>query len=278
MKKLLLEDDIVLTIITVCFNDKKQLKRTIESVKKQTIFNSYRKHIEYLVIDGGSTDGTLDILNTEFLSGTLSFSSEKDNGIYDAMNKGIRKANGRWIQLLNAGDIYHSNNVLEKIWKYLINDSSSVLYGDTFKYDKYHSAVVRVTNTDNILWDMIFCHQSLFFNASKKESIMYDTRYKIVSDYNTVLKLYLKNKKFKHIPEIIVDYNMNGVSANNLVTTYEEIWKVRRDNGLLDSSFKEKLFYLYGKAKRQILSRMPLTLRWKISSVAHKILGHEAIH
>lgn len=114
-----------ITVVTVCFNAESVLEQTILSVLNQTY-----KDIEYLIIDGGSKDGTLGIIKK--YSDKVKWISEPDKGIYDAMNKGVKMASGEWINFMNAGDRFASNDVLEKIFAKDYPDEVKFLYSDNF--------------------------------------------------------------------------------------------------------------------------------------------------
>ena len=143
----------LISIVTVVYNGKVFLEETILSIINQTY-----KNIEYIIIDGGSTDGTVDIIK-KYENKISYWISEKDNGIYDAMNKGIKKSTGEWINFMNAGDLFNDNNVLTNFYnKSLINDNVDFFYSDsvTEKGDKYicnkdkriliHQAIIYKTN------------------------------------------------------------------------------------------------------------------------------------
>lgn len=124
-----MENSIKISIITICYNSSKTIEQTILSVLGQTYQN-----YEYIVIDGGSTDGTVDILHK--YSRKINWISEPDRGIYDAMNKGIRLSKGEWLNFMNAGDCFASNDVLEKIFSYEYPEDIKFLYSDTYFENK----------------------------------------------------------------------------------------------------------------------------------------------
>ena len=121
-----MKSDMLISVVTVCYNAVNDIEKTIMSVLGQTY-----KNIEYIIIDGGSIDGTIDIIN-KYKEHISLFVSEPDKGIYDAMNKGLMKANGQWINFMNAGDTFASNSVISNIFG--CNESDlikyDVIYGD----------------------------------------------------------------------------------------------------------------------------------------------------
>ena len=132
-----------LTVITVCYNAKHDLLKTLESIVNQT-FND----MEYVVVDGGSTDGTpslLDEYKERFERRGLSFRyvSEKDKGTYDAMNKGAVMAQGEWINYMNAGDEFYAKDTLERFFALQIDDDCGILYGDTLQIFYFGSGIAK---------------------------------------------------------------------------------------------------------------------------------------
>lgn len=144
----------LLSVITVVYNNKAFLQRTIESVKEQTYSN-----IEYIVVDGNSTDGTLDVIqaNQEIISQWI---SEPDQGIYDAMNKGISLAKGEWINFMNAGDIFFNSTTVEEVVSYMGHDDVDAVYGNGI-LKNYQKKRERFLDTDH--HQMKINHQSLFY-------------------------------------------------------------------------------------------------------------------
>jgi glycosyltransferase involved in cell wall biosynthesis len=194
-----------LSIITVVYNSVKSLEETILSVINQDFDN-----FEYIIIDGGSTDGTLEIIKKYQYRITL-WISEPDEGIYDAMNKGIRLSKGKWVYFLGADDIFYNNLVLQNMSK-LMFDTSKVYYGNVLFKSK------------NIIYDGAFdffkiatrniCHQSILYCRQVFEEFNYNLRYKIYADYDLNLKLFNHKKiKFKYINLTIAIFNDNGLSG-----------------------------------------------------------------
>jgi glycosyltransferase involved in cell wall biosynthesis len=197
----------LISIITVSFNSVNSIEDTIKSIFNQT-FNNY----EYIIIDGGSTDGTHQIINK--YSDRLGYSiSEPDQGIYDAMNKGLAKVNGKYVYFIGADDLLWDKNVLENV-AYHLTDESCIYYGEVvfktrdIKYDGKFSALKLVTRN--------ISHQSIFYPAKVFKEFIFDTRYKVFADYELNLKLFNHSKfKFKYIPITIALFNDTGVSGLN---------------------------------------------------------------
>lgn len=207
------------SIVTICFNNKTGLEKTIESVVNQT-FNNF----EFVVIDGGSSDGTVDILN-KFSSKFAYWVSEKDNGISDAFNKGIRRSKGDWILFLNSGDILINANVLELFAKLISNDSieNQIFYGkiviENAKNIKYEFG--REFNLKKFQKRMNLPHQAIFF--SKHFFVNYgcfDERFKLAMDYELLLRPI--SYKYKFINAVVSKMEQGGVSQTNIHKIYRE--------------------------------------------------------
>lgn len=127
----------LITIITVSYNIVSRIEETILSVIHQDYSN-----VEYIVIDGGSTDGTVDVIK-KYGNKIAHWLSEKDNGIYDAINKGIDLANGEWIGIMNCGDVYASNDVLSRLFANRDNAGVDVIFGDSVEVSSYGKRYIK---------------------------------------------------------------------------------------------------------------------------------------
>ena len=191
----------LVSIITVVYNDPEGLERTIKSVIAQD-FSDY----EYIVIDGGSTDSTKEIIKkySEFISFWI---SENDNGIYDAMNKGIEVAKGNWLNFMNAGDTFADHLVLSNV-KHCFFEDVDLLYGDKLSKRKIETPFPVSYLKKGIIFS---CHQSMFF---RKKEYRYNLRYKIYSDYDYVCKYYKNSpSSIRYIDVVIADFEGGGVSS-----------------------------------------------------------------
>lgn len=202
-----------ISIITICYNEP-DIQKTCESIVNQTF-----QDFEWVVIDGGSNQQTLEILNN-YRDRINVFISEKDSGIYNAMNKGIKLASGDYLNFLNAGDIYYDNDSLSKVAKQL--DDVDIIFGDLkFLQDgKWRQGFVK-KYPDKIEpgWfiDESLPHPSSFI---KKELFdkhgLYNENYKIVSDWEKWIEFIEVNKcSYKHIPIVISSYNCKGIASNS---------------------------------------------------------------
>ena len=208
-----------ISIITVVYNNEKTLQDAIDSISNQTY-----KNVEYIVIDGGSTDNTLEILKKN-KSKINYLISEKDKGLYDAMNKGIRVSTGDVIGILNSDDLYQDENVIQDVMDQFINNSElDVLYGDL--------VYVKKEDTDKIVRNWTSCnyylnyfddgivppHPSLFVKKNVYLEIeLFDLDFKLAADYELMFRILKKHSyNSKYINRLIVKMRLGGESNKNL--------------------------------------------------------------
>ncbi len=214
------ENKPLLSIITVVFNGEKYLEETIQSVIDQSYDN-----VEYIIIDGDSSDGTLDIIK-RYEEQIDYWVSESDGGIYDAMNKATSLATGRWINFMNTGDSFYNDEVLALVASYDDGSTTGVIYGDSMKiYGGNRVIFKKCQPLSSMDRELPFVHQCAFVKTSLAKQYPFDLRYKICADYDFFYKLYSENTFFKYIEHTIAKYDMGGVSSNYL-TTYKEIREI----------------------------------------------------
>lgn len=203
-----------ISIITVCYNSASTIRDTLKSVSSQT-----HPDIEYLIIDGASTDGTLNIIR-EYEGKVTKLISEPDKGIYDAMNKGIRLASGEIIGFINADDFYASNTVLEKVASVFSNENRDACYGDLC-YVKQNdlSAVVRYWRSAHFVprvFEKGWCppHPTFFVRKNIYERFGYfDLNYTIAADVELMMRFLEKYKiRAQYIPQVLVKMRLGGAS------------------------------------------------------------------
>jgi glycosyltransferase involved in cell wall biosynthesis len=220
-----------ISIITVVFNGDIFLEKTIQSVLNQTY-----KNLEYIIIDGGSSDGTIDIIK-KYEDKISHWVSEKDCGIYDAMNKGINIANGEFINFLNSGDYFYSNDVLESIFE---RDCSgyNLIYGSAVVVNENRTAKVllkpkKFTKLNLLFWTTrVVCHQSLFVH--KNIITPYSDAYKLKGELYWYFDLVKRCKKYLIINDPIVFYSLGGAGdINYKLNTREAINVVFAQAGML---------------------------------------------
>jgi glycosyltransferase involved in cell wall biosynthesis len=228
------------SVITVCFNSEESIERTILSIKAQTY-----KNIEYIIVDGFSIDRTNEIINTykDIVSIHI---SEPDNGLYDAMNKGIRLATGDVIGILNSDDIIADSLTIQKLADSI--GSYDGVYGDVgfysdshFKNKKRHYSS-KSFSKDKFSRGMMPAHPSFYVKKECYEKAgLYRTDFKIAADFDMLLRFFqLKDTSFLYVNDEIVKMRLGGVSTSNLKSNYmlnKEILKSCKDNGLKTNWF-----------------------------------------
>lgn len=212
-----------LSIITINYNNHAGLCRTVESVLSQ----SARQQIEYIVVDGASTDGSAELLAGHGDKIDISI-SEPDNGIYNAMNKGVRRASGDYCLFLNSGDVLHDSMVLERILPKL-NGTDFVIGKILFSNSEQLSDVAEPL-TMRRFYNGSIPHPATFIKRDWLLKYPYDENLKIVSDWKFFIQaLILDNAPYKLIDNIITDFDCEGVSGTNLTLVHSEREKVLRE-------------------------------------------------
>ena len=208
------------SLITTTYNSVNTLEDTINSILSQDY-----KNIEYIIIDGGSTDGTFDIIKKYYALGKISkYLSEPDHGIYDALNKGIKLSTGNIIGLLHADDMYSNNHVISDVTAAFKKHNTDSVYGDLLYVSaKNKNKVIRNWKsgiyTDKKLKNGWMPPHPTFF---VKRDIyikygLFDTKYKIAADYELLIRFLWKHKiTIKYIPKVLVKMRVGGVSNNNI--------------------------------------------------------------
>lgn len=201
------------TVITVCYNEKNRLKETLQSVCSQTY-----PFIEYLIIDGASTDGTVDMLEEYSQKNDILFYSEKDSGIYCAMNRGISRASGDYIYFLNAGDRFYNETVVEEVVSF-IKDTKTIYYGNVCMVCADGLKQVRdFSGLDGKLVQELHnggmpCHQAVFSPRDALINHYFREKYRIRADFEWLLHSVENGYESKSIPVIISYYDNNGTSS-----------------------------------------------------------------
>jgi putative colanic acid biosynthesis glycosyltransferase len=221
----------LVSIITVVYNARQTLEATIQSVLSQN-----KDLVEYWIIDGGSTDGSLDIIQ-QYEQELAGWISEPDKGIYDAMNKGIDRAKGDWIYFLGGDDTLRSE-IIDRVRAQLTTNFAMV-YGDILFDNGYQMRSFFGPRT--ILQNTIH-HQSAFYNATLFSNYRYDVSLKIVSEYDLHLSLYMQKKLTKYIPLLIADCATGGASSE-LLRSLEETNRVR--SRYISNSWKQKSLSIF---------------------------------
>ena len=221
----------LISVVTICYNAKNDLEKTILSVLSQTY-----QDIEYIIIDGGSTDGTVDIIH-KYSERLFYWISEPDKGIYDAMNKGMDRATGSWINFMNAGDTFCDNEVIKNIFGYNDLSDYSVIYGDCYVSKLNQLQYLKASSMKKLHVQMPFCHQSSFI---RKTRLRFSIDLKIAADYQMIYEYYRMNgiSSFLYISKPISVFDATGISTtnNNLL---------QKEYGIVYKRTRNAYYYIY---------------------------------
>lgn len=258
-----------ISVVTVCYNAVSTIEKTILSVINQTYQN-----IEYIIIDGSSTDGTVDVIN-KYKDKIDFFVSEPDKGIYDAMNKAIIAATGEWINFMNAGDCFHNNYVLEYFKKYE-NRNIDIIYGSVvkvlpdihYRFDPYPLEMMEMC--------MPLPHQGTFIRTSFHKRHLFDTSYKSSGDYHFFYHAYFKYEaKFYQIDLIVADFDESeGMSKNNIKTARLEDLRIWGKEHSCCSILYAWIRIIYSRISKFVKSILPDLVCIKIRNYRLKKRGY----
>jgi glycosyltransferase involved in cell wall biosynthesis len=253
---------IKVSIVTVCFNSAETIGDTIRSVIMQKYLN-----IEYIVIDGGSSDGTQQIVKS-YGDDITTFISEPDSGIYDAMNKGIRLCTGDLIGILNSDDFYETDQTIRN----LVNNtdmSTDIVFGDVVVVDRHDtSKYVRYINAVNFRsWMLKFGwmppHPATFVRSSVYKTFgLYKLDYQIAADYEFFIRVLLVGGVcYKYEPNIVVTMRHGGASTKGLVSTSlitKEILRSCKEKGV-----KTNIFFVWSRLPLKVIKKLKfLYITW----------------
>ncbi len=201
------------SVITVSLNSAKTIERTIKSVIDQGYDN-----LEYIIIDGGSTDGTIDIIK-KYESFITYWISEPDEGVYYAMNKGLKTSTGDYVIFLNSDDYFCWGALYNASW-YLRESGADVLYGDVaYVHGNGKTEGVHAWPIESIRWCVPFCHQTVFMK--RKKGVLFDTQFRIAADYNMLFRMYMEGNKFVYMPHTISFFSLSGISSDHYKANLE---------------------------------------------------------
>lgn len=201
----------LISVVTVVYNAAEQLRLTIESVLRQDL-----EDLEYIIVDGGSTDGTLAVLH-EFNSRLTYWVSERDSGIYNAMNKALTVCTGEYVHFLNAGDRYASADVLRRVS--LLLRLRPTLLMNRVKGRQPNDAATLLPkaiglDTCRRLFDSAYCHQGAFVRTSLLQTIGFDDSYRHFADFHALMRIRRMTSAVLETSEVIVDFPLDGVSSD----------------------------------------------------------------
>lgn len=226
-----------ISVITVCYNSAKTLERTLRSVVEQDY-----QDFEHIVIDGGSSDGSADLLVT-YRTGLAHLVSEPDHGIYDAMNKGLALACGEVICFLNADDHYASPKVLSQVARKMQVQKLDALMGDVgYFHERSPQRIVRRYRSDRFTperlgWGWMPAHPALFLQKKVVQRVgKFKTDYRIAGDFEFIVRAFHGHAlRYEHVPEVLVHMQTGGASTGgwrSKVLLNQEVLRACRENGL----------------------------------------------
>lgn len=221
------------SVITVVRNDKTHIEETIQSVLSQD-----SPKVEYLVIDGNSTDGTVEICK-KYRNKIENFVSEADDGIYNAMNKGLKLATGDWIFFLNSGDTFYDKSVISNIFNTKLN--SDIIYGKSITKDGRNCYFPKKVTKLMFMLERMVCHQSIFARKSTFTDNYFNESYRIIADRFWLYNCFSKHKRIIKKNCIISVYDTNGISSN---------WQRADAESLKFLQSISRFAYFVGKCKR----------------------------
>ncbi len=253
----------LISIIVVSLNTKKKFLKTIKSVQKQVY-----KNYEIIIVDGKSTDGTVDEIK-KLKNKKVKYIIQKDRGIYDAMNKGIRKSSGKWIIFLNSGDTFNSPNILQNILKKKVSHYD-VIYSDTIVVTKNLSYKVKGINFTKKTVIMPFCHQSTIVKSQHLKNNQFNLNYKLSSDFNFFLDSYSKKFKFYKYSQVISKVEAYGKSDLNRQKVFSENIEIFLKKGIYHKVLQLFCLKFFEFIKNLIKILLPSALTKKILLIKYQ--------
>ncbi len=257
-----------ISIVTVAFNDAKNLALTLD----RSIEQSYQNK-EIIVIDGGSKDQSLDVIRER--AAHLSFwCSEPDKGIYDAMNKGLKKAIGDWVIFMNAGDWFFDKDVLNKIFAEVNFSGVDFIYGN---HEVRYPSMTRVhyasKDLDYLKFNNVFSHQTLFNRTEVLKKYPYNLKYKLVADFDSFYYHYLNGYKFKYVDSKISSILAGGISEQGSTAVLERQEIVLKQ----EKSLKIRFYYCYKIIRNwvgwKIKKNLPPQVLGLITSLKYRLIN-----
>lgn len=270
------------TVITITYNlinagRKEFFRQCVESVHNQSYEN-----IEHIVIDGASSDGTLDLIKDYSNQGWLSFYSEVDDGVYDAMNKGIDKSNGDFIIFLNSDDYFNNEDGIKISVKFLLETESDYSFAKC-QFINIQDKKLGIFSPviGSFLFRMPFCHQTML---TRKETLLilgkFDKNFKSAGDFDFVLRLCLSGAKFIEVPMNFVSYRLSGISYQYQEQSIDEFARSCMKNlsqyGNYSLETYRKMFtdlYIPAKLYKYIFSHLNNDYKIILSSIIQKGIG-----
>lgn len=266
-------NNVLISIVTVCYNASKDLPMTMDSVLYQN-FSDY----EYIIQDGGSTDDSLSIIESyrdRFQEKGINFVviSGSDNGIYDAMNRAVTSCNGKWINFMNAGDCFYNETVLSDMFLDKSYPTAGVLYGDCIEYE-YGRFYRFPKNEAGITEAMPFSHQTVFAHRELLQRLPFKCEYRYSADYDFLLSVHDRGIHFADTGCVICITNKDGVSSVNYHEMLNESAAIKKAHGITPPTEREamKLEKIL-TIKQFVLDHFPLFIKKTIRGIQIKQRG-----
>ncbi len=253
-----------IAIVTVTYNAEQEIEKTLYSV----LIQDY-EFLHYYIIDGKSTDDTAFIIaKYEYLfSGRkkdFHFICQKDYGIFDAMNSGIDQVDAEYVLFLNSGDYLADKSTISHVASYLADRKCDICYGDYYAYNRNKRKKYISREAQKLPGEMVTTHQAIFTKVDLLKKCKYNTDYKMAADYDFYLKAFLDHKVFQHIPEVIVYFQVSGVSQKKAWITQNEVVEIKRQRLGLDEravrKLKSKVPFVC--LKKKIIAHLPNCIRY----------------
>lgn len=257
------------SVVTICFNEEKNIVETIESVINQTYLD-----VEYIIKDGCSQDRTNEIIESVIDKNkhiNIKHIIKKDTGIYNAMNQAIDECTGEWIIFINAGDLFWAKDTLKKIFQEADVNESEILFGNVLMRDVSGDRIWK-GKINQLPYKMPFGHPACLIKREVLKQMRFNERYRIVADYELILRCYENGYKFWDLDEIITIFKLNGVSSTKYLKKYKEHIQVLKDHNLYTN--KKRVLYpveiMIALIKEVIDKRMPIKLQIVLRKVYMK--------
>ena len=255
----------LISIVTISYNAVNLIEKTILSVVEQDTAD-----FEYIVIDGGSTDGTVEVIR-KYENAISYWVSESDKGIFDAMNKALSVAKGDWVIFMNSGDCFYNNHVLSEIAIYMKDEETELIYGDVNLFSGKRNCIFkqRVSGI-NINLNSV-CHQTVFIR--RKLHPYFDVRYKLTADHDIIFD-FIKRGQYIHANIVIAKVLLGGVSHDVIKTSLEKLLISYRKGTFMDlllsplCNIYQVIKYF---VKKLLISALPIELFNKMSRMKSKM-------
>lgn len=247
---ILMEHNPLISVITVTYNAEKVIEKTVQSLAEQSF-----QDFEHLVIDGASKDQTVKKITESRVPGSR-IVSEPDKGLYDAMNKGLRLAKGKYVIFLNAGDRFHDKSTLQS-YAEMARQGADIIYGDTIIVDENgkkisdrHLSTPVFLTKDSFMDGMLICHQA--FMVRKDLTSPYDISYRFSADYDWCIKCINASDtdKCRNLNSITIDYLQNGLTDNNKWTSLKERFHIMASYYGFTKTILKHLGFIFRAIKR----------------------------